>query len=314
VAEKKNTKDIRFRKKRSIILYQIAGLVAVILLISGVATFFLIQKSQNRLINKSIDKQIETEASNLVSTLNYLVEAMVEGTFATAGANVQQINSDMAQKKMTDVQRAGDQVAKATVDAGSFNLENLSVIVPPTAFTKEALVIVSSDESLVYEWKVPDYIVQAMQSETPYLLRKEGVPELGLEGAQLIILQAQELAFAPGFPFFVVSVVPMQEKIDSINASYNEERRNVSLTLVLSVFLSIIAVVIIIFFLLSYLIRKRITQPIDELSATAEEVMGGQIDVDVKVHEGGEFQGLESVFKEMLDSLRNLITRSTEND
>lgn len=106
----------------------------------------------------------------------------------------------------------------------------------------------------------------------------------------------------------------MQEKIDSINAYYNEERRNVSLTLVLSVFLSIIAVVIIIFFLLSYLIRKRITQPIDELSATAEEVMGGQIDVDVKVHEGGEFQGLESVFKEMLDSLRNLITRSTEND
>jgi len=309
VAEKKNTKDIRFRKKRSIILYQIAGLVAVILLISGVATFFLIQKSQNRLINKSIDKQIETEASNMVSTLDYIAAGMVEGTFAAVGASAQQISSDIAQKKMTDVQRAGDQIAKAIVDAGSFNLENLSVIVPPTAFTKEALVIVSSDESLVYEWKVPDYIVQAMQSETPYLLLKEGVPELGLEGAQLIILQ-----LPPGFHFFVVSVVRMQEKIDSINAYYNEERRNVSLTLVLSVFLSIIAVVIIIFFLLSYLIRKRITQPIDELSATAEEVMGGHIDVDVKVHEGGEFQGLESVFKEMLDSLRNLITRSTEND
>lgn len=309
MAEKKNTKDIRFRKKRSIILYQIAGVVAVVLLISGVATFFLIQKSQNRLINKSIDKQIETEASNMVSTLNYIAETMIEGTFAIAGGNEQQIISDMAQKKMTDVQRAGDQATKAIVDAGLFNLENLSVIVPPSAFTKEAYVIVSSDESLVYEWKVPDYIVQAMQSETPYLLRKEGVPELGLEGAQLIILQ-----LPPGFHFFVVSVVPMQEKIDSINAYYNEERRNVSLTLGLSVFLSIIAVVIIIFFLLSYLIRKRITQPIDELSATAEEVMGGQIDVDVKVHEGGEFQALESVFKEMLDSLRNLITRSTEND
>ncbi|OFW55351.1 MAG: hypothetical protein A2Y75_10535 [Candidatus Solincola sediminis] len=314
MAEKKNTKGIRFRKKRSIILYQIAGLVAVVLLISGVATFFLIQKSENRLINKSIDKQIETEANNMVSALNYITEAMVESTFAITEANAQQINSDIAQKKMTDVQRAGDQVAKAMVDAGSFNLENLSVIVPPTAFTGAAYVIVSSDESLVYEWKVPDYIVQAMQSETPYLLRKEGVPELGLEGAQLIILQAQEISFAPGFNLFVVSVVPMQEKIDSINAYYNKERGNVSLTMGLSVFLSIIAVVIIIFFLLSYLIRKRITQPIDELSATAEEVMRGQIDVDVKVHEGGEFQGLESVFKEMLDSLRNLVTRSTENN
>ncbi|MEJ2068784.1 MAG: hypothetical protein P8Y09_12755, partial [Deltaproteobacteria bacterium] len=180
-----------------------------------------------------------------------------------------------------------NQVAKAMVDTGIFDLENISIIVPPSAFSKEAFVIVSSDESLVYEWKVPDYIVQAMQSETPYLLLKEGVPELGLEGAQLIILGAQEFAFAPGLPFFFFSVVPMQEKIDSINAYYDQERRNVSLTLGLSVFLSIIAVIIIIFFLLSYLIRKRITDPIDELATKAEEIMEGNLDVDIEVHEGG---------------------------
>jgi nitrogen fixation/metabolism regulation signal transduction histidine kinase len=153
-----------------------------------------------------------------------------------------------------------------------------------------------------------------MEAETPYLLREEGVPELGLEGAQLIILGAQEFAFAPGFQFFYVSIVPMQEKIDAVNAYYDQERRNVSLTLGLSVFLSIIAVVIIIFFLLSYLIRKRITEPIDELAAEAKEIMEGNVDVEIKVHEGGEFQGLEQAFREMAQSIQKLIFRSTEEE
>jgi HAMP domain-containing protein len=305
-------KDSRFRKKRSRILYEITGLIVVIMIISGLVTFFLVMDSQNKLIDKSIEKVIETEASNMVSTLDYTsTEALTKGAFAMTGANIQQLISDVAQKKMTDTQRAGDQVAKAMVDTGLFNLENISVIVPPSTFSKEAFVIVSSDESLVYEWKVPDYIIEAMQAGTPYLLLKEGVPELGLEGAQLIILQAPELALAPGFPLFFVSVIPMQEKIGAINAYYDQERRNVSLTLGLSVFLSIVAVVIIVFFLLSYLIRKRITEPIDELAAEAEEIMEGNVDVDIKVHEGGEFQGLERAFKEMVESIRKYISKST---
>jgi methyl-accepting chemotaxis protein len=315
MAEGRKGKDSRFRKKRSRILYEITGLIVVILIISGLVTFFLVVDSQNKLIDKSIDKVIETEASNMTSTLNYMTAAeLAKDTNIITGVNTQQIISDMAQKKMTDVQRAANQVAKAMVDTGIFDLENISIIIPPSAFSKEAFVIVSSDESLVYEWKVPDYIVEAMKAENPYLLCKEGVPELGLEGAQLIILGAQEFAFAPGFQFFFVSLVSMQEKIDSINAYYDQERRNVSLTLGLSVFLSIITVIIIIFFLLSYLIRKRITDPIDELATKAEEIMEGNLDVDIEVHEGGEFQGLEQAFREMAQSIRKLIFRSTEEE
>jgi methyl-accepting chemotaxis protein len=306
-------KGSRFSKKRSRILYEITGLIVVIMIISGLVTFFLVMDSQNKLIDKSIDKVIETEANNMTSALNYMAATeLAKETNVMTGVNAQQIMSDIAQKKMTDVQEAADQIAKAIVDTGVFNLENLSVIVPPSAFSKDALVIASSDESLVYEWKVPDYIVEAMKAENPYLLRKEGVPELGLEGTQLIILEKQELAI--GFPFFFFSIVPMQEKIDSINAYYNQERRNVSLTLGLSVFLSIIAVIIIVFFFLSYLIRKRITEPIDELATEAEEIMEGNLDVEIKVHEGGEFQGLEQAFREMAQSIRKLIYRSTEEE
>jgi len=65
------------------------------------------------------------------------------------------------------------------------------------------------------------------------------------------------------------------------------------------------------FFVLSYLIRRRITEPIDELAAAAEEVVQGNLEVEVKVHEGGEFEGLERAFKEMVESFRKYIARST---
>ncbi|MEJ2068785.1 MAG: hypothetical protein P8Y09_12760, partial [Deltaproteobacteria bacterium] len=68
-------KDSRFHKKRSRILYEITGLIVVILIISGLVTFFLVVDSQNKLIDKSIDKVIETEASNMTSTLNYMTGA-----------------------------------------------------------------------------------------------------------------------------------------------------------------------------------------------------------------------------------------------
>jgi hypothetical protein len=49
------------------------------------------------------------------------------------------------------------------------------------------------------------------------------------------------------------------------------------------VVISIIMIIIISFFVLSFLIHKRITEPIDELSAAAEQVMEGNLEVEVSV-------------------------------
>jgi nitrogen fixation/metabolism regulation signal transduction histidine kinase len=38
--------------------------------------------------------------------------------------------------------------------------------------------------------------------------------------------------------------------------------------------------------------------------------MKGNLDVDIEVHEGGEFEGLERAFKEMVESTKRLIARS----
>ncbi|MBN2027414.1 MAG: hypothetical protein JW854_11710, partial [Actinobacteria bacterium] len=95
------------------------------------------------------------------------------------------------------------------------------------------------------------------------------MPELDLEGAQLVVLLTGESPLMEGFYTTSVCVIPMQKRIDAINAFYDEERSSVSLTLGLSVFLSVLAVVIITFFVLNYLIRRRITEPIDQLAAEA---------------------------------------------
>jgi nitrogen fixation/metabolism regulation signal transduction histidine kinase len=75
--------------------------------------------------------------------------------------------------------------------------------------------------------------------------------------------------------------------------------------------ISVFVVAIISFFILSLMLRKRITEPIDELAATAEEVMQGNLDVEVAVHEGGE--GLEGAFKEMVEDFRRFIARSMDD-
>ncbi len=74
--------------------------------------------------------------------------------------------------------------------------------------------------------------------------------------------------------------------------------------------ISIVIIMVLTFFVLRLLIRKRITEPIDILSAEAGEVMEGNLDIDVVVHEGGEFEGLETAFKKMVESIRTYIARS----
>ena len=115
-----------------------------------------------------------------------------------------------------------------------------------------------------------------------------------------------EFGYVAGY----VGIKPMDEEIASINDFYSEESRKTSLTLGLVVGISILVVILISFFVLSYLIRKRITEPIEELASSAGEVMDGNLDVDVKVHEGGDFANLERAFKEMLESIRKMIAKS----
>ncbi len=301
-----------FKSRRSRMLYQVTALIVAVLIISGLVTFFLVRNSQEKLIEKSIDKVITTEVENLSNTFDYLISTMVVAQAEMLNVqDVMAFSADILAGKITDVQRYAIDQYKAMVDSGFFGMEYIILILPSSGLITEPFIMAANDESLIYNWELPDYMAQAMNEGESYLLLEEGLPELGLEDAQLVIFTHTPSPFIPDYDVVNVSIIPMQERIDSINAFYDSERNSVSLTLGLVVLISIFAVVLITFFLLSYLIRKRITEPVDELAAAAEQVMQGNLDVEITVHEGGDFEGLERAFREMVLSFRKYIAKAT---
>jgi len=75
--EQKKERSESFQAKRSRILYEITALVVIVLVASGLATFFLVRASQSRLIEKSIDKVIETQSEDFSDTIAYMIDTMV---------------------------------------------------------------------------------------------------------------------------------------------------------------------------------------------------------------------------------------------
>jgi len=299
-----------FKRKRSSILFLITALIIVVFIAFGMVTILLYRSSQDRLIKKSIDKMIQTEMENLVSASSYIAGLLLP-VFEEkiSDATPAELIDALMNKELTEGQRFIIDEMKGMVDSGLFDLKSVSIVMLPSPLNREAMVIAASDESLIYEWEIPDSVLDVINAGGGYIYREEGFPEIGLEGPYAIIAN-KGISPTSSTEVGYVFVKPMGDKVAEINAFYDEERSNTDLLLWLTMLISILVVAIISFFVLSYLIRKRITEPIDELAATAEEVMQGDLEVEVKVHEGGEFEGLERAFKEMAESFREYIARS----
>ncbi|MBN2028474.1 MAG: HAMP domain-containing protein [Actinobacteria bacterium] len=304
----------RFRKKRSNILFLITALIIVVFIAFGLATMLLFRSSQNRLIDKSIDKMIESEIENISSASEYIAGLLLPiFEEKIAGASTEELISALLNKRLTEGQRFIVEELKKMVESGVFELQSVFIVMPPSLLNPEALVIAASDEDLIYNWEVPDYVMAAIEEGKTYIYHQEGFAELGMSEPSAIIINkaiSQDSGAEVGYVF----VKPMGDKVGAIEGFYDEERNRTDLLLWVTLVVSIVVVTIISFFMLSYLIRKRITEPIDELAATAEEVMQGNLDVEITVHEGGEFEGLERAFREMVESFRTYIARSTRDE
>ncbi len=330
MAEKKASD--RFRRKRSGILYLISVLIVVVFVIASLAIVFLFRGSQGRLIDnseekmnilvdKSIDKMVESEVQNLASASAYITELLLP-VFEEkiSGATPQELIHALLNRELTEGQRFVNEELSKMIENGLFGLEKVFIFMPPSPINTDAIVIAASDQDLIYGWEVPEEFTDALDEGLPYVYYEDGIPSLGLSGPHAVIINE---AIDPnsnvqvGYAF----VKPMEDEITTFNAFYNQEiddirdfyeheRSRTDVLLWVTMAVSIVVVVIITFFVLSYLIRKRITEPIDTLAAYAEEVMRGNLDVEVTVHEGGEFEGLERAFKEMVESIRTFIARS----
>lgn len=298
------------RRKRSKILYQITAMIVVVFVITGCTSFILFRSSQERLAQQGIDKLIETRAQDFSSAFGVTgdfiaAEYMARATEPDAMGEFLQYLLD---RKVTLIQSEINQRLKQMLEGGLLGIELLLVMLPPGTISSESLVVISSDESLIYTWQSPDYVLNAFKEDKSYVYLPDGMPELGLEGEQLLLLYRYE-----GVPttFWIIGTRPMKEDVREIEAFFENESRKTTLMLALVIAGSVIVAIIITFFILSHLIRKQITEPIDQLSKVAGRVMQGDLDVDIEVREGEDFEGLKRVFKEMVDSIRLMIERST---
>ncbi|GEM_PF-595558 len=303
-----------FASKRSRTLYYITTFLVVIFLISGSVNFLVFNHWQNNLIDKSVDKMIQQVSGQFTGmsvfvrdTLDPIVtEKLAEN--AIPNLTIQQQAKYVLDKKAYEYQAFYIQFSKDIVARGLMGLEKLMVVLAGFGVPKGAMVIVSDDTSLIYNWPVPNYLVNAMKKGTSYLYFEKGIPTLGLKGEQVITIKTFRTL---GLYHAYLGVIPMHKEIAEMRSFYSREKRDLYVTLIPVVIGTLIVLVLLTFLALSFLIRRRITRPANELSAAAEQIMDGSLDVEIPIREGEELESLKHLFREMVESFRILITKAT---
>lgn len=304
-----NDKKSSSKSKRSRILYLITALIIVVFVAFGLVTWFIYRGSQDRLVEKSKEKLIETEAENINSAADYIVELLLP-LFEEAMGDMtsEEFAMSVMNREVIEAQRIIAEEIDKMMEAGLLGLDEIIYVLVPEGLITEPLVLLASDESLIYAWEVPEYLLEAVYEGTPYIYTEEGIPELDLQGKYLTTIEGIESEEGPDSAVYTVK--NMEEEVAALDDFFSDEQSTLNLIMGLVIFGSILLVILITFFVLSYMIRKRITDPVDELVVAAEQVNEGNLDVDIAVHEGGEFEELERAFKEMVESFRRIIDQS----
>jgi len=311
--------SLELKSKRSRILYEITGLVVILVIASGLLTFFFVNAAFNRLVDESIDKVIEEQAATIDSGLRYVGEKEAEAILG----DLSQLSMDEMIEMTKEAAETGEpsefaldaakRMKKLVADEvlGLDMVLDITLANPPV--TSQDLIIVSTSDELMMQTP-PDAVLAAVDESQAegktYVFMEEGIPEISLEGEYLVSLyDMSELN-----PLFAgnwgVHFVSMREAVASIEDFYSSEKTRATWIIALIIGVSVLLVILVTYFILSYLIRTRITEPIDKLSTAAGEVMDGNLDIEVKIHEGSDLEELERAFQAMVDSIRNVIAKS----
>ena len=304
----------RFASRRSRTIYYITAFIVAMFVASALVSFFVFNSWQGGLIDESVERMVQRFSDDFIGGADYfldIVGPVVKEKLAAEGMPIPSIEEQMI-SVMNQKPRASDkfytQAAQEFVDKGILGLESAFLIVTGKAIPGGAQVAISSDESLVYTWQVPDYLIKAIDEDIPYLYFEKGIPELGLEGEYVMGIKSDKLTefFRRG----LIGIKSMHRDIMELKGFYSQEKRSLYATLIPVMVGSLILLVLLSFLALSFLIRRNITKPVDELSAVAEEVMKGNLDVEIPIREGEELEVLKYSLREMVDSFRRLIARS----
>jgi len=305
----------RPKRGRSRFLFEATAYLVILFILSGLAIFFSFTNVRNRQFNTSVDNLI-TDYANVVSEAfdNVTPQLLELSTMTLPPFDPQEPILAILEKRINEYVHFIDVWMQKIIDEGALSANRMFLIAMPSAFIQQAEIVMSSDESLIYNWPVPDYLQQVINDNKIYVYLPRGIPELGMNDESLVIIKKMEGMVNLSFPSAFVGVGSIHEKVAAINDFYNNQKKDSTILMVLIMLISALLLSLLSFFALRYLIRKRITKPVDELSAAAEEVMEGNLDVEIEIHKGEEFEGLKYAFKELLDAFRSVISQSVEDN
>jgi HAMP domain-containing protein len=312
-------KDRRPRRgwMRSGTLYYIVCFLVAIFLLATLADFLFFDHRQNVLIDKTVNRMIEQVAvdfSGVSVTVRNVVDPMVmekleEGSLPeiTESEQVQNILN----KEMNAYVDFYNNFCKDVVSKGFLGLEKIVVIMAGPLFPGGAMVVVSDDPDLVFKWSVPGYLIDAMKDGKSYVYMPDGIPELGLEGEQVIAIKTFTTM---GFLHSYMGIKSMHGEVAEMRGFYGDEKNKIYLMMAPILAGSLLLLFLLTFLVLSFLLYRNITKPVEELQAAAARVMEGDLQVEVPIRKGEELEGLKNAFQEMVSSFRLLIDRSVEEE
>ncbi|MBN1289736.1 MAG: HAMP domain-containing protein [Actinobacteria bacterium] len=302
-------------KPRSTILFQVTALFTIVFIVSGAFFMLSIRSSMNSLVEKSKETLIEAEGELVLSAHDFGASLgmllMSAGGIAPFPANsVKQFAEAVPKREVSEYQRATSEMFKMMIDGHLFDYAAVYCVLEPTHLNDDYLVVISSDEKFMYTTPPREIVEFFEEDEDAFRFFPEGIPEMGMDQPILASCYKNASTSVPGADVLIVDFKPMGEEVKAIDGFYNEESDKITLTMALVIGISILVMILITVLVLMYLIRKEITGPIDDLVVVANQVMEGDLDIQVKIRPGEELESLKVAFNKMIKTLSDLVEES----
>lgn len=302
-------------KRRSGILWRMTVIVAALFVVSSIVSLVFYIRSTNKMVESSKEKLVKTQAQDMASTFRFVTDeisnSMIEKYEKDDIKPSDLAGSILSKKPLQFMVEAGDMLKEFEknnmLDTDVF----VAAIEPIPPYLDESLILISNRDDLTFT-EPPESVQEILGNTSHYGIIEDGVPEWGLEGTQLAVYQAVDKDVTEGVQIYAMGVRSIDDDLAEIDSYYEDEMWKVDIAMIIVLVISLIAVLLVTFFVFRYLITSRITAPIEELSSIAESVMEGDLDVEVPIRKGEEFESLKKAFNEMLRSIRDVINRSSE--
>ncbi|MBN2168903.1 MAG: HAMP domain-containing protein [Actinobacteria bacterium] len=300
--------------QRSKFLLQITALFAALFIIAGSLSVVMTGRSINNLVKNSKNKLVETDAQLISSSHAFMAELLIR-MYDPTGALSQEIIGYYDKVINRDPEAIPflmelSETLRKMIDYGFFGLTLVYAVFPPMpGITESSFIFASSDDEYILEEPAEEILEMIDKGVDSWKLFENGISGMGLDEGYLVTTY---VVSTPGSPLRTWSIdfKPMSEEIKSINSFFQDEKSKLNLVIGLTVGISVLVTILIVYFALSYLLRKKITEPVDELTAAAEDVIKGNLNVEVKVRSGEELENLKRIFNRMVKSLRDLVAKS----